>query len=268
MKLSSESINDSIRMQETNDPTIYCISSKDKFKCLKKAIISYKGEAKSLEEITNNYNKLSNDVLLVRLDTIDEDEIFSVEKLLIRSTTEKKSIILDISGVNLSIDKRDVALSFLNRYNIDLIIGSRNEFLYLVKNQWQYKNDIVDKYRYFSRKNKIILLVIDNEYFITDGYSEFIIESKKNKAYEDVDLNCILSGIISVAISNCSSKEEKVKSILIAINVFEICKDLTINKVSDSDEITNYSSVLFNEILNINPKTIYDNSKILYMFKR
>lgn len=269
MKLSSESINDSIRLQETKEPIIYCISSKDKFQYLNKAIISYKGEAKSLDEITNNYKlNLSNDVLLVRLDIIDKDEIFSIERLLIKSTTKKKSIILDISGVNLSIDKRDMALSFLNRYNIDLIIGTKDEFIDIINGQRQYEKKLNDKYRDFSRKNKSILLVNDDEYFITDGYSEFIIKSMRSKIYDNIDLSCILSGILSVAISRCRSKEEKVKSILIAINALEICKDSINAKVTDSDEVPSLLSVLLDEILNISSEVIYENSKILYIFKR
>lgn len=267
MKLSNEAINDSIRFQETKKPIVYCISSKNKFYYLKKAIISYKGEAEFVDEVNNYGRNLNSDVILLRLDTI-YDEIFGVERFLIKSAGKKKSIILDISGVNLSIDKRDMALSFLNRYNIDLIIGTNDEILYLINGQKKDKKNLYENYRDFSKRNKTVLLVYGEEYFITDGYSEFIIGSKNNEIGEIVDFNCILSGIIAVATASCRSREEKVKSILIAVNAFEICKDLAVDKIRSLGEVSSFLSSLFNEILNISSEIIYENSKILYIFKR
>lgn len=265
MKLSSESITNAFNLRRINELVIQCIVSEDKIKDIGETILNYNDKVKLIYEISNN-NEKTIDTLLINLDKLKSEKLIDLENYLI-SFKRSKQIILDLSGINKTIDNRELILSFINRYNIDIIKGTKEEVFFLITGQKYYVTLLDDSYRDFSKKNETILIIKDKKYWITDGYSEFTINSEKNlldyKRFED-----ILIGLIVATTALCSTKEQRVEAILLAIIIFEKSKNLALQKIEIDGLEENIKKHLIQEIACLSSKDIYMFNDIGYKFKR
>lgn len=265
MKLSSESITNAFNLRRFKELVIQCIVSKDRINDIRETIESYNNNFKLIYEITDN-DENNIDVLLINLADLNSENLITIEKYLI-SYKKSKEIILDLCGINKSRDNRELILSFINRYDIDIIKGTKEEVFSLISGQKYYKTLLDDKYRDFSRKSDTILVIEDKNYWITDGYSEFTIDIDEDllhdKKFED-----ILIGLIVAATAFCDNKEQRVEAILLAITIFKISKRLSLQRVKIDGFEENIKKYLIQNIACLNSKEIYNLSYIGYRFKR
>lgn len=265
MKLSRESITNAFDLRKIKKLVIQCIVSEDKINDIRETIGSYSNSFKLLYEITES-DESNIDGLLINLDNLNVENLIAIEKYLI-SSKRSKEIILDLSGINKSRDNHDLILSFINRYDIDIIKGTKEEVSSLIKGQCFNSALLEDKYRDFSRKNDTILIIQDNDYWITDGYSEFTIDIEENliidKSFKD-----ILTSLIVVTTALCDTKEQRIEAILLAITIFEISKKLALKKSEVDESEIDIKKCLTQEIEYLNSENIYKLSTIGYRFKR
>lgn len=265
MKLSSESITNAFNLRRFKELVIQCIVSKDRINNIRETIESYNNNFKLIYEITDN-DENNIDGLLINLEDLNRENLIIIEQYLI-SYKKIKEIILDLCGINKSRDNRELILSFINRYDIDIIKGTKEEIFSLISGQKYYKTLLDDKYRDFSRKNNTILLIEDKNYWITDGYSEFTIniddDLLHDKKFED-----ILMGLIVATTSFCDKKEQRLEAILLAITIFEISKRLSLQRVEIDGFEENTKKYLIENIACLSSEEIYNVSNIGYRFKR
>lgn len=268
MKLSSKAITNAFNLRKSKELVIQCFASKDRISDINEIIMKYNRNSTVISEITeNNKESLNTDGLLINLERFDSNNVLELEKYLI-SSKRVKTTILDICGVNLCRDKRDLVLSFLSRYDIDIIKGTDEEVLSLINGQKYYKSLQDDKYRDFSRKNNAILIVKGDNYWITDGYSEFTININSNSLYNDLAYENILNSIIITSASSCENKEQKVEAVLLSITTFEICKQLAVSMAEIDGSKEYLKKYLIDKIGNIDSNEIYKLNNIVYKFKR
>lgn len=267
MKLSKESIDYILNLQKNKLPfSYYCNEERKEF--LLNTIKSYDGKAVSIEE--NIY--LDNSSILMFLDDVKKNDIQSIEKFLIK-LRRKVAVILDIQGIDFSIYKRNLVLSFLNKENINIIKSTKTEIDRLIKMQYNnvllLKNEGNFKYREFSRKNNIILILSGDNYYVTDGYSEFYIKNS-NKVFKDMDhIENIQSIIMASIINICKGKCEVIKGVLISILILVVSEELTLNAAKLTKENKeNLENTLLKEIHEMNVDKISSYGHILYKFKR
>lgn len=267
MKLSKESIDYILNLQKNKLPfSYYCNEERKEF--LLNTIKSYDGKAVSIEE--NIY--LDNSSILMFLDDVKKNDIQSIEKFLIK-LRRKVAVILDIQGIDFSIYKRNLVLSFLNKENINIIKSTKTEIDRLIKMQYNnvllLKNEGNFKYREFSRKNNIILILSGDNYYVTDGYSEFYIKNS-NEVFKDMDhIENIQSIIMASIINICKGKCEVIKGVLISILILVVSEELTLNAAKLTKENKeNLENTLLKEIHEMNVDKISSYGHILYKFKR
>lgn len=271
MKLSRESTTKILNMQKIKKPIIHCITDLVSLNDLQQAIMCYGGKAIISHGIEEVYDITSNcDVLLIGLGTLDNNKILAIEKSLKAARRKNISTVLDISGVDISIYRRNLVLSLLNRYSIEILKGTESEISAIVQAQKHFKyveDDIKASYRSFARKNKVILILSGIKYYITDGYSEFTINSENDKFDNITSIDSIFCGMLSVAIAVCESREEKVQGALIASLAFKICRDLVLETRADEGVIL-LKNYLLDEISKIDVDKIENYGKVAYEFKR
>lgn len=265
MKLSSESITNAFNLRVSKELVIQCIVSQHKIKDIAKAIRIYNNNLKIISEISKK-DKINIDGLLINLEDLNSENFIDIETYLI-SIKGIKEIVLDLSGVDKSKENRDFILSLINRYDIHIIKGTKDEIFSLISREKCCGNLAKDKFRDFSRKNNTILIIEDNNYWITDGYSEFTINVKEN-LLADKKLKDILTGLIMLTTACCDIKEKRVEAILLAINIFEISKNIILEKTEISEFEDNIKSSLIQEIVSLDIEDICRLSNIGYKFKR
>ncbi len=265
MKLSSESITNAFNLRRFKELVIQCIVSEDRINDIRETIGAYNNNFKLIYQITEN-DKNNIDGLLINLENINNENLAEIEEYLI-SSKRSKEIILDLCGINKSRDNRELILSFLNRYDIDIVKGTKEEVLSLINGQKYYRTLQEDKYRDLSRKNDTILIIEDKNYWVTDGYSEFTINIEENLV-ADKNFEDILIGLIVATTAFCDTKEQRVEAILLAITIFETSKRLSSKKVEIDGSEENIKKYLIQEIAYLNSKDIYRLSNIGYRFKR
>lgn len=148
-----------------------------------------------IHEITAASNSL-----VIGLETLDNGKILAMERALRIAKKRKVPVLLDLTEVNISLYRKNTALSFLNRYTIDLVKGTVEEVQALIRSQKKNrckKKNIKDEYRDFAIKNKTFLIVEAEEYYITDGYSEFYIENNSMDLNKKIGLGYIFTATIS-----------------------------------------------------------------------
>lgn len=265
MKLSSETITNAFNLRMFKELVIQCIVSKDRINDIRETIESYNNNIKLIYEITEN-DEVNIDGLLINLEHLESENLIEIEEYLI-SSKKSKEIILDLCGINKSRDNRDLILSFINRYDIDIVKGTKEEVISLIDGQKYYLSSQDDKYRDFSRKNNTILIIKDTNYWITDGYSEFTVSIEEN-LLDDKEFEDILTGLILACTALYDRKEQRVEAILLAINIFEISKKVALKRV-EIDVFKNLiKEYLIREIASLNSEEIYKISEIGYRFKR
>ena len=265
MKLSSETITNAFNLRMFKELVIQCIVSKDRINDIRETIESYNNNIKLIYEITEN-DEVNIDGLLINLEHLESENLIEIEEYLI-SSKKSKEIILDLCGINKSRDNRDLILSFINRYDIDIVKGTKEEVISLIDGQKYYLSSQNDKYRDFSRKNNTILIIKDTNYWITDGYSEFTVSIEEN-LLDDKEFEDILTGLILACTALYDRKEQRVEAILLAINIFEISKKVALKRVEIDGFKNLIKEYLIREIASLNSEEIYKISEIGYRFKR
>ena len=274
MRLNEESIKYILDLQKNILPLIYCCANNERLRSLESIVNHYNGRL----TYKNSYEYKESDLintLLIFLDEINSDGVLDIEKALI-AMNKKAVVLLEANGIDSLINKRNLALSIINRYDINVIKGTKSEIETLIKFQESdeeskinYENDNC-KFRNFSKRNNSVIIIKDDKYYITDGYSEFIIKNNSDELYDKDILDNIYIGMIAVSIGVCKNKSEIVQAILIATIAFYIGEKRTLNyfinsKIMYDKEIEDY---LLNEIYKIDIDKIKSYGDIYYSFKR
>ena len=274
MRLNGESIKYILDLQKSMLPLIYCCANNERLRILETTINHYNGRLSYKD--SKQYKELDLiNTLLIFLDEINSEGVLDIEKSLI-SMNKREIVLLEANGIDSIINKRNLALSILNRYNINVIKGTKSEVETLIKfqesdedNSKNHENDKF-KFRNFSKKNNSIIIIKRDNYYITDGYSEFIIKNNINYLYDKDILDDIYTGMIAVSIGVCKNKSEIVQAILIATIAFYIGEQRAINnlKISKSIKSKDIEAYILNEIYKIDIDKIKSYGDIYYSFKR
>lgn len=274
MRLNEESIKYILDLQKNMLPLIYCCANNERLRSLESIVNHYNGRL----TYKNSYEYKESDLintLLIFLDEINSDGVLDIEKALI-AMNKREIVLLEANGIDSLINKRNLALSIINRYDINVIKGTKSEIETLIKFQENdeeskinYENDNC-KFRNFSKRNNSVIIIKDDKYYITDGYSEFIIKNNSNELYDKDILDNIYIGMIAVSIGVCKNKSEIIQAILIATIAFYIGEKRALNYLVNSKIIDNkdIESYLLNEIYKIDIDTIKSYGDVYYSFKR
>lgn len=275
MRLSEESIKYVLDLQKRMLPLVYCCCSNERVNTLRKAIVNYNGKVKyRLDKNNENHNQIC--TLLISLDEIEIENILDIEKKLI-SMNKKEVVLLEANGINSLIHKRNLALSLINRYKINVIKGSKEEINALIKLQCNEENnkDVNFNYRYFAKKNDNVLIIKGDNYYITDGYSEFQIENRNSDFLDKDYIENIYTGMIASGIGVCNNKSEIIHAILISTVAFYMAETNTLKLIEDKSFYNNYrdnielvNECLLNSIYKIDVSNIKAYGDIEYCFKR
>ena len=273
MKLSKKSIAGILEKEKKINPKIHYISDITKANDFAEVVRIFNGRSimaygiEEIHEITAESNSL-----VIGLETLDNGKILAMERALRIAKKREVPVLLDLSGVNLSLYRKNTALSFLNRYTIDLVKGTVEEVQALIRSQKRNRckeKNIKAEYRDFAIKNKVFLLVESEEYYITDGYSEFYIENNSTNLNKKIEVGYIFTALLAIAIGSADNRKEEIAATLIAVMVFSIGCSLEINKINDYYKcgFLNLKELFLDEIKNIDEDMIYDLGKISYNFK-
>lgn len=279
MKLSKESIAGILEKERKTNPKVHYISDMTKANEFAEAVRIFNGRsimAYGIEEI-HEITAASNS-LVIGLETLDNGKILAMERALRIAKKRKVPVLLDLTEVNISLYRKNTALSFLNRYTIDLVKGTVEEVQALIRSQKKNrckKKNIKDEYRDFAIKNKTFLIVEAEEYYITDGYSEFYIKNK-NKYFNDEEyIDNIYTGVLASSIGICNNKSEIIQSVLISTLSFYIAQEDSIELFKyqfeddiDKNDINLVNEYLLEEISKINVDKIKSYGDVEYYFKR
>lgn len=274
MRLNEESIKYILDLQKNILPLIYCCANNERLRSLESIVNHYNGRL--TYKNSYQYKEFGPiNTLLIFLDEINSDGVLDIEKALI-AMNKREIVLLEANGIDSLINKRNLALSIINRYDINVIKGTKSEIETLIKFQENdeeskinYENDNC-KFRNFSKRNNSVIIIKDDKYYITDGYSEFIIKNNSNELYDKDILDNIYIGMIAVSIGVCKNKSEIIQAILIATIAFYIGEKRALNylvnsKIIDNKDIGHY---LLNEIYKIDIDTIKSYGDVYYSFKR
>ncbi|ATD55828.1 hydroxyethylthiazole kinase [Clostridium chauvoei] len=280
MQISIEALTDILDVQRDNQPLIHCISNLVTINDLAQSILCYNGKpiiAHGIEEV--NEVACNAKGLLLNLGTLDSNRVEAMEKSL--KATRKKNIpvLLDIEGIDMSFFRRQTTLSFLTRYNIDILKGKLSEFKRLVKTDNVSNTDSKDitmignhkirsEIKEIARKFRNILVVIDEECYVTDGFSEFFIMNGDKKFRNILGIDSIFNGAIATGMALANTKAEMIRYILISITIIGVCEELVIQKKKESDGLFTLKQHLLDEIYNIKKEDLNKMGNIIYEFKR
>lgn len=279
MKLSKGLIAGILEKERKTNPKVHYISDITKANDFAEVVRIFNGRSimaygiEEIHEITAESNSL-----VIGLETLDNGKILAMERALRIAKKREVPVLLDLSGVNLSLYRKNTALSFLNRYTIDLVKGTVEEVQALIRSQKRNRckeKNIKAEYRDFAIKNKVFLLVESEEYYITDGYSEFYIKNK-NKYFNDEEyIDNIYTGVLASSIGICNNKSEIIQSVLISTLSFYIAQEASIELFKyqfeddiDKNDINLVNEYLLEEISKINVDKIKSYGDVEYYFKR
>lgn len=279
MQIGIRALDESLNLQKEKKPLIHCISNSVAQKELIEGILNYNGNpmiSNNLEESLDITSKC--DCLFISLENISDNQIDTIEKSIRLARRKKIPIVLDIIGVNLSFLKKEIALSLINRYNINVISGRIEDFKMILDNNidkskkksLDIKNniDIRVSLRAFSRRSTSIIVIQYENYYITDGYSEFYIEGSIDEKNIILGIENILLGLITVGVASARNNEEKFRGVLVAIMTMAVSEKNTIQKNLESKRNTRIKENLLDEICEITSEKINKLVKIDYFFVR
>lgn len=274
MRLNEESIKYILDLQKSVLPLIYCCANNERLRSLESIINHYNGRLTYKDSYQyKDFDPIN--TLLIFLDEINSDGLLDIEKALI-AMNKREIVLLEANGIDSLINKRNLALSIINRYDINVIKGTKSEIETLIKFQENSEDGKIDyeddnyKVRNFSKRNNSVIIIKDDKYYITDGYSEFIIKNNSNKLYDKEILDNIYIGMIAVSLGVCKNKSEIVQAILIATIAFYIGEKRALN-YSVSNKIVNDKEIeacILDEIYIIDIDKIKSYGDIYYSFKR
>ena len=273
MKLSKGLIAGILEKERKTNPKVHYISDITKANDFAEVVRIFNGRSimaygiEEIHEITAESNSL-----VVGLETLDNGKILAMERALRIAKKREVPVLLDLSGVNLSLYRKNTALSFLNRYTIDLVKGTVEEVQALIRSQKRNRckeKNIKAEYRDFAIKNKVFLLVESEEYYITDGYSEFYIENNSANLNKKIELGYVFTALLAIAIGGVDNRREEMVAILIAVMIFSIGCSLEANKINEYYKYGFFKlkELFLDKIKNIDEDMIYDLGKISYNFK-
>ncbi len=279
MQIGIRALDESLNLQKTKQPLIHCINNSSNK--LKESIISYNGKP-LYTNLIGEYLELTSKAnsLLIYLEDLNEDKIESIEKSIRIARRKGIPIVLDILGANISFNIKEMALRFINRYNINVVTGKLEEFKILVlkdktlnkekKFDHKLKEDKTLRFslRKFSRNYNTVIVVKSDYYYLTDGFSELFINRYINEGNKSLDIEAMLSGLISVGVASASNTEERFISVLVAIMTMAVSEKKAEQKSLIYNENIDLLEYLKDEIKNINPEKLNKLSKIEYLFTR
>ena len=281
MQIGIRALDDSLNLQKNKQPLIHCISNQIYLDDLEKSIINYNGNpmfSTSLEKYTEITSKANS--LLISLDDLNNTKIDEIEKSIRIARRKGIPVVLDILGVNISFLRKEIALRFINRYNINVVTGKLEEFKVLVLKRDELEKENSSNYklredkslrfsiRKFSKIYSTIVVVKCDDYYLTDGFSELYINRDINEANKLLGFETILSGLISVGIAAASNTEERFKGVLVAIMAMAVSEKIVEQKNLIYDKGINFKKYLLDEIKNINSDKLNKLSKVDYLFIR
>ena len=269
MKLSKGLIAGILEKERKTNPKVHYISDITKANDFAEVVRIFNGRSimaygiEEIHEITAESNSL-----VIGLETLDNGKILAMERALRIAKKREVPVLLDLSGVNLSLYRKNTALSFLNRYTIDLVKGTVEEVQALIRSQKRNrckKKNIKAEYRDFAIKNKVFLLVESEEYYITDGYSEFYIENNSENLNKKIEVGYVFTALLAIAIGGVDNRREE----MIAVMIFSIGCSLEANKINEYYKCGFFKlkELFLDKIKNIDEDMIYDLGKISYNFK-
>lgn len=279
MQIGIRALDESLNLQKEKKPLIHCISNSVAQRELIEGILNYNGNpmiSNNLEESLDITSKC--DCLFISLENISDNQIDTIEKSIRLARRKKIPIVLDIIGVNLSFLKKEIALSLINRYNINVISGRIEDFKMILDNNidkskkksLDIKNniDIRVSLRAFSRRSTSIIVIQYENYYITDGYSEFYIEGSIDEKNSILGIENMVLGLITVGVASARNNEEKFRGVLVAIMTMAVSEKNTIQKNLESKRNTRIKENLLDEICEITSEKINKLVKIDYFFVR
>lgn len=281
MQIGIRALDDSLNLQKNKQPLIHCISNEIYLEDLEKSIINYNGNlifSNSIEKYAEITSKA--DSLLISLDDLNSTKFDEIEKSIRIARRKGIPVVLDILGVNISFIRREIALRFINRYNINVVKGKLEEFKVLVLKKDKLKKENYSNYklkedkalrfslRKFSKIYSTMVVVKCDDYYLTDGFSEFYIDRDISKVNKLFGFEAILSGLISVGVAAASSTEEGFKGVLVAIMTMAVSEKIVEQKNLIYGKDINLKKHLLDEIKDINSDKLYKSSKVNYLFVR
>jgi hydroxyethylthiazole kinase len=281
MQIGIRALDDSLNLQKNKQPLIHCISNSIYLENLDKGIVNYNGNpmfSTFIEEYTEITSKANS--LLICLDDLNDSKVDEIEKSIRIARRKGIPVVLDILGVNISFLRKEIALRFINRYNINVVTGKLEEFKVLVlkkdklekKKSSNYKlredKSLRFSIRKFSKIYSTIVVVKCDDYYLTDGFSEFYINRDINEENKLLGIEAILSGLISVGVAAASNTEERFIGVLVAIMAMAVSEKIAEQKNQIYSDNINLMKYLLDEIKNINSDKLNKLSKVNYLFVR
>ena len=151
MRLNEESIKYILDLQKSMLPLIYCCANDERLRSLDAVVNHYNGRL----SYKNSYQHKDFDsinTLLIFLDEIDSEGVLEIEKALM-AMNKREVVLLEANGIDSVINKRNLALSIINRYDINVIKGTKSEIETLIKFQDSSEENSInhENYRYKFR---------------------------------------------------------------------------------------------------------------------
>lgn len=281
MQIGIRALDESLNLQKKKQPLIHCISNSVFFRNLEKSVINYNGNpiiSSSIEEYAEITSKANS--LMVTLNDLSEEKIEAIEKSIRIARRKAIPVVMDILGVNISFLSKEIALRFINRYNINIVIGKLEEFKVLILKKDKLSKSISSNYkikediefrkslRSFSKLYRTILIVKSNEYYLTDGFSEVYIKRYIQEENDLLGIEGILSGLISVGVAAASNTEESFRGVLVAIIAMAVSEKMVEQKNLIYSKNIKLMECLLDEIKNIDSKKLKELQDVYYLFKR
>lgn len=281
MQIAIRALDESLNLQKNKKPLIHCISNLVSARELAEGILSYNGKpviSSSIEEISDITSKC--DCLLINLEDLNTSKVDAIEKSIRVAKRKGISVILDLTGINFSFLRKESALKFLNRYNINVIKGKIEEFEVLINHDKKLSNkdftecklkesicDVV-KLKGFSKRYSTIVVVQFGDYYVTDGFSELSIKSYNNQLKNILGIEKILLGLISVGVATASDNEEIFRAVLVAIMTIAVSEKIVVQKNLEPEKNIWLKEYLLDEIKKIDSEKLSKLSKVNYFFMR
>ena len=281
MQIGIRALDDSLNLQKNKKPLIHCISNPIYVEDLEKSIIRYNGNpmfSTSLDKYTEVTSKANS--LLISLDNLNDSKVDEIEKSIRIARRKGIPVVLDILGINISFLRKEIALRFINRYNINVVTGKLEEFKVLVLKKDKLEKETPSNYklredkslrfslRKFSKIYSTIVVVKCDDYYLTDGFSEFYINRNINEENKLLEIEAILSGLISVGIAAASNTEERFIGVLVAIMAMAVSEKIAEQKSLVYMKDIILKEYLLDEIININSDKLSKLAKVDYLFIR
>ena len=267
MKLSKESIDKILDLHKGMSSYVLCFGESDKTILIKNIIENSGGKLVSSEYVRKERNTELRYTVLIFVGRINESELNDVERVLVRLGKRAK-VILDLTGIKLSMNRRDIALSFIRKYNISIIKGTDEELKAIMKanDKFSYEKKLTKHDRniiYLAREFSTIVIE-RNQNYLTDGYNEFKINDINKDIIDDNIFELIYSSLIANCVCNCDESGQIIQSIILRL----IALNIKVNdKIISLDQFSNIYKLVEN-VMDIDSEALSREYRVCYYFKR